>query len=67
MQYGRRRDQEARTAAVGAWRDDQPGWVCSRSPEHFTIHIATAALVGVDRPGQVAPTATRVLERQGTP
>jgi hypothetical protein len=46
MQYGRRSDQEPRAAAVGSWRDDQLGWVCSRSPEHFTIQIPIAALAG---------------------
>jgi hypothetical protein len=67
MRYGRRSDQEPHTGAVLAWRDDQVGWVCSRSPAHFTIHIAIApaAQAGVDRPALATPTSTKVLELHG--
>jgi hypothetical protein len=45
MQYRRRSDQEPDAAAArGTRRDDELGWVCSQSPEHFTLDGASAAM-----------------------
>jgi hypothetical protein len=50
MQYGRRSDQDdGGEHRAGTARDDRRGWICSHSPDHFTVDGAVAVR-GVERP-----------------
>jgi hypothetical protein len=60
MQYGRRSDQAPADGAGGTRRDDERGWVCSQSPEHFTLDTAVARVTAAaSRPGRATGPASR--------